>query len=218
MKHSSAAIARLLLESGAVVLSPDRPFKFASGILSPIYCDNRLLMGQLSARRTVVETFSQYINDEILSAEVIAGTATAGVPWAAWIAHELNLPMAYVRSGAKKYGRGQQVEGGVQAGQRVVLIEDLVSTGGSVLDAAKGLREIEAHVAHCCAIFSYDMQTAVNGFSAAGIDLVTLTNLPILLEEAAQTNYIRDEQRALIADWATDPAGWADRAGVTRVE
>ncbi|XSG76533.1 orotate phosphoribosyltransferase [Herpetosiphon llansteffanensis] len=215
MKHSSTAIAQLLLEAGAVVLAPDKPFRFASGILSPIYCDNRLLLAQVSARRTITEAMCQQISDELLNSEVIAGTATAGVPWAAWVAHELSLPMAYVRSGAKKYGRGQQVEGGVQANQRAVVIEDLISTGGSALDAVAGLRQINALVADCCAIFTYEMEESKQRFNAAGVRLMTLTNLSTLLEVAAQQNYIRPEHRSLISDWATDPAGWAARAGLS---
>ncbi len=214
MKHSSAEIARILLEAGAVVLAPEQPFRFASGIISPVYCDNRLLLGKVAARRIVSEALAEAVEQEVVSVEVIAGTATAGVPWAAWVAASLTLPMVYVRSGAKKYGRGQQVEGGVQAGQRVAVIEDLVSTGGSALDAVAGLRQLDASVAECFAIFSYEMAEAKQRFGAAGVRLISLTTLSTLLEVASAENYIRDEQRELIADWAIDPAGWAVRTGL----
>lgn len=214
MKHSSSEIARVLLEAGAVVLSPEQPFRFASGILSPIYCDNRLLMGKVAARRIVAEALAQDVAQEVVSVEVIAGTATAGIPWAAWVAATLTLPLVYVRSGAKKYGRGQQVEGGLQAGQRVVLIEDLVSTGGSALDAVAGLRELDTSVAECFSIFSYEMAEAHQRFGAAGVRLVSLTTISTLLDVAATQQYIRAEQRDLIADWVSDPAGWAARAGL----
>ena len=214
MKHSAADIARVLLEAGAVVLSPDKPFRFASGILSPVYCDNRLLLSHVSARRTVAEALAECVEQELVSVEVVAGAATAGVPWAAWVAEQLMLPMVYVRSGAKKYGRGQQVEGGVQAGQRVVVIEDLVSTGGSALDAVAGLRQLDALVSDCCCIFTYEMAEGTERFGAAGVRLLSLTNLTVLLEVAATENYIQPDQRDLISDWASDPFGWADRAGL----
>ena len=214
MKHSSSEIARILLEAGAVVLAPEQPFRFASGIISPVYCDNRLLLSKVAARRVVSEALAEAIEQEVVSVEVIAGTATAGVPWAAGVAAGLTLPMVYVRSGAKKYGRGQQVEGGIQAGQRVAVIEDLVSTGGSALDAVAGLRQLDASVAECFAIFSYEMAEAKRRFGAAGVRLISLTNLSTLLEVATAESYIRSEQRDLIADWANDPSGWAGRAGL----
>ncbi len=214
MKHASAEIARILLEAGAVVLAPEQPFRFASGIISPVYCDNRLLLGKVAARRIISEALAEAVEQEVVSVEVIAGTATAGVPWAAWVAASLTLPLVYVRSGAKKYGRGQQVEGGIQAGQRVAVIEDLVSTGGSALDAVAGLRQLDASVAECFAIFSYEMAEAKQRFGAAGVRLISLTNLSTLLEVATAENYIRSEQRDLIADWANDPSGWAGRAGL----
>ncbi|HYF62582.1 MAG TPA: orotate phosphoribosyltransferase [Herpetosiphonaceae bacterium] len=214
MKHSAAEIAQILLEAGAVALSPARPFRFASGILSPVYCDNRLLLGQVSARKAIAAALAERVEEEIVSAEVIAGTATAGIPWAAWVAGHASLPMVYVRSGAKKHGRGQQVEGGLQAGQRVVLIEDLVSTGGSALDAVAALRQLDASVSDCCCIFSYEMADSAQRFGAAGVRLLPLTTLGALLEVAASQNYIQPEHRELIADWAADPAGWAVRAGL----
>jgi len=214
MKHASAEIARILLEAGAVVLAPEQPFRFASGIISPVYCDNRLLLGKVAARRIISEALAEAVEQEVVSVEVIAGTATAGVPWAAWVAASLTLPLVYVRSGAKKYGRGQQVEGGIQAGQRVAVIEDLVSTGGSALDAVAGLRQLDASVAECFAIFSYEMAEAKQRVGAAGVRLISLTNLSTLLEVATAENYIRSEQRDLIADWANDPSGWAGRAGL----
>ena len=204
-------VARVLLEAGAVVLRPQQPFQFASGLWSPIYCDNRLLLGQVAARSLVVEALAALIQKEIVAVEVIAGTATAGIPWAAWVAAELQLPMIYVRSGAKAYGRSQQVEGGLHNRQKVVLIEDLVSTGGSALQAVEALRELDASVADCCAIFSYGMTESQTRFGAAGMRLLPLTDLPTLLDVATKEEYILPQQRAAVERWASDPHTWSEQ-------
>lgn len=211
MKYSADDIALVLLEAGAVALAPEQPFRFASGLLSPIYCDNRLLLGQVAARRTVAEALSQLALREAIGAEVVAGTATAGIPWAAWVAEALTLPMAYVRSGAKAHGRGQQVEGGVTAGQKAVLVEDLVSKGGSALDAVAGLRKLDVALADCCAIFSYGMPAAQERFGAAGVRLHCLTTLPALLEVAVRQGFLLQAQHEIVAEWAADPAAWSAR-------
>ncbi len=218
MKTFAPEIARVLLEAGAVVLRPEQPFKFASGLLSPMYCDNRLLLGQVAARKTVAKALAQLVDQEVISAEVIAGTATAGIPWAAWVADELMLPMVYVRSSSKGHGRGQQVEGGVLSNQRVVLIEDLISTGGSALKAVGALRELEVSVAECCAIFSYNMPIAQTNFASAGVRMISLTTLAALLDMATDQGYIRDDQRSMITDWSSDPEGWAVRNGFVDIQ
>ncbi|HWQ14693.1 MAG TPA: phosphoribosyltransferase family protein [Roseiflexaceae bacterium] len=205
----SADIARVLLRAGAVLLRPDEPFTFASGLRSPIYCDNRLLLGDVAARRAVAAAFAGVCGD----AEVVAGTATAGIPWAAWAAEALGLPMAYVRGAAKGHGRGRQVEGAAVAGRRVALLEDTISTGESALAAAAALRGEGADLLGCVGIFTWGWPATAAAFAAAGVALRTLTALPDLLAAAVAEGRLAPEQRALVERWAADPQGWTAAAG-----
>lgn len=202
-------IAAALLQAGAVHLQPDNPFTFASGLRSPIYCDNRLLIGDVAARRVVIPTFAETCAD----AAVVAGTATAGIPWAAWVAEALALPMAYVRGSAKGHGRGRQIEGAAVAGQRVMLLEDTISTGESALAAAAALRDAGAELVGCVCIFTWGWQATTQAFAAAKLPLVAITNLPALLDVASRAGGLNPAQRALVADWVADPQGWAARQG-----
>jgi orotate phosphoribosyltransferase len=204
MPTSPQTIAAVLLRAGAVLLRPEEPFTFASGLRSPIYCDNRLLIGDPGARRAVVAAF------EPLSAgaEVVVGTATAGIPWAAWVAQSLDLPMAYVRGAAKGHGRGRQVEGAGVAGRSVVLLEDTVSTGESMLAAAMALRAEGATVVRCPCIFTWGWDATAAAFAAANLPLHPLTTLPALLDVAASEGYLPAAQRAIVEAWVTDPQGW----------
>jgi orotate phosphoribosyltransferase len=202
-------IAAALLQAGAVHLQPDNPFTFASGLRSPIYCDNRLLIGDVAARRVVIPAFAETCAD----AAVVAGTATAGIPWAAWVAEALALPMAYVRGSAKGHGRGRQIEGAAVAGQRVMLLEDTISTGESALAAAAALRDAGAELVGCVCIFTWGWQATTQAFAAAKLPLVAITNLPALLDVASQAGGLNPAQRVLVADWVADPQGWAARQG-----
>lgn len=206
----TAEIARLLLRSGAVLLRPDEPFTFASGIRSPIYCDNRLLLGEVAARRTITAALAAQA--QRLPCDVLAGVVSAGVPWAAWVAEALGLPLAYVRGVAKEHGRGNQIEGRVEAGQRVLVVEDLISTGGSSLAAVLALREhgLQADAVLC--IFSYGMARAQAQFAAAAAALYPLTTLGALLDVAAAEGWLPATQRDLVASWADDPAAWGHSA------
>ena len=206
---SPETIAAALLSAGAVHLRPDEPFTFASGLRSPIYCDNRLLIGDVAARRVVLPAFAAACAD----AEVIAGTATAGIPWAAWVAEALGLPMAYVRGAAKGHGRGRQVEGAAVNGRRVALLEDTISTGESSLAAAAALRAEGAELTGCICIFTWGWQATAEAFSAVDLPLVPLTTLPALLDVAARDGSLARAQRALVEDWVADPQGWAARNG-----
>lgn len=200
--QASKETARILLTTGAVSISLDKPFRYASGILSPIYCDNRLVISFPEERRRVVDHLVERIRTEsgAAAAEVVAGTATGGIPWAAWVADRLELPMVYVRAAAKEHGRGNRVEGKLTAGQRVVVVEDLVTTGGSSLSTVDALTEAGAMVASCVVIFSYDLPAASAAFAARGVPLFALTGLPALLEEAASAGFIpEDEQTATLA-------------------
>jgi orotate phosphoribosyltransferase len=204
MPTSSQEIAATLLRAGAIHLRPDEPFTFASGLRSPIYCDNRLLIGDVLARRQVVAGFVA----ACAGAEVVAGTATAGIPWAAWAADTLALPMAYVRGAAKDHGRGRQIEGASVAGRRVVLLEDTISTGESALAAATALRDEGAELLGCICIFTWGWQATVEAFRSAALALTSLTSLPALLDIAASDGVLNESQRALVEGWVRDPQAW----------
>ncbi len=189
-------IARLLLDAGAVSIDVEHPFRYTSGILSPIYCDNRLLISFPAERRRIVGWMADRLEAQIGQAgvDVIAGTATAGIPYAAWLAEALTLPMVYVRAAAKEHGRGQRVEGRLREGQRVVVVEDLVTTGGSSISTVEGIEEVGGKVVGCLAIFSYELPRAVAAFEARGIPLYTLTSLSTLLEVAAESGRVSPER------------------------
>jgi orotate phosphoribosyltransferase len=204
------AIANILLRAGAVHLRPDEPFTFASGLRSPVYCDNRLLLGDVAARREVTTAFTAHCQ----GAEVLAGPATGGIPWAAWVAEALALPMAYVRGSAKGHGRGRQIEGANVESRRVVLLEDTISTGGSVLDAAAALRDAGAEVVRCVCIFTWGWAATAAAFEAAALPLHPLTTLSALLDVAASDGALAAAQRALVEEWVADPQGWTARERV----
>jgi orotate phosphoribosyltransferase len=197
-------IAATLLRAGAVHLRPDEPFTFASGLRSPVYCDNRILLGDVVARRAVTAAFTAHCG----GAEVLAGPATGGIPWAAWVAEALGLPMAYVRAAAKSHGRGRQIEGAGVKGRRVVLLEDTVSTGESVLAAATALRAEGAEIVRCVCIFTWGWQATATAFADAALPLVSLTALPELLDVATGAGALGTAQRALVEAWVRDPQGW----------
>jgi orotate phosphoribosyltransferase len=201
---SAHVVAHTLLQAGAVLLRPADPFTFQSGLRSPIYCDNRLLIGNVAARRVVAAAMAAAVDP----ADVVAGTATAGIPWAAWVAEALNLPMAYVRGAAKGHGRGRQIEGAVVREQRVVLLEDTISTGESSLVAAQALRDEGAHLTQCICIFTWGWEATQAAFVNAGLVLQPLTQLPDLLDAAVQEGFLAGDQRALVESWAADPQGW----------
>jgi orotate phosphoribosyltransferase len=209
MPTTAHEIATTLLHAGAVHLRPEEPFTFASGLRSPVYCDNRILLGDVAARRTVTAAFAAHCE----GAEVLAGPATGGIPWAAWAAEALGLPMAYVRGAAKGHGRGRLIEGAGVKGRRVVLLEDTVSTGESVLAAAAELRAEGAELVRCICIFTWGWQATAAAFSAAALPLVWLTALPELLDAAASAGKLGESQRAMVEAWVRDPQAWsADRA------
>ncbi|NLM65651.1 MAG: orotate phosphoribosyltransferase [Enterococcus sp.] len=201
-------IAKDLLEIKAVFLSPEDPFTWASGLKSPIYCDNRMTMSYPKVRREIAKGLAEKIKAQFPEVEVIAGTATAGIPHAAWIAEILDLPMVYIRSKAKEHGKGNQIEGRITEGQKMVVVEDLISTGGSVLEACAAAKREGADVLGVAAIFTYELPKGLENFDAAGIPLLTLTNYTTLLESALEENYIKAEDLELLANWKKDPANW----------
>ena len=187
-------IARLiagdLLDIKAVFLRPNEPFTWASGIKSPIYCDNRLTLTAPKVRTDVEEALAELIKDEFPGAEILMGTATAGIAHAAITAHLMDIPMGYVRSGAKDHGRGNQIEGRLEPGQKVVVVEDLISTGGSCIDTVNVLREAGAEVLGVIAIMTYGMQKGIDRMNEANIKWTTLTNFDTVIELAAEKNLI----------------------------
>ena len=198
-------IASTLLEAGAVLIRPHEPFTFASGLRSPIYCDNRILLGDVAARRIVTRGFVARCTD----AQVVAGPATGGIAWSAWVAETLSIPMAYVRSAAKGHGRGRQVEGAGVRGRRVVLLEDTVSTGESALQAADALRAEGAQVPRCICIFTWGWSETAARFAAADLNLVPLATLTAVLDVAQHTKRLTPDARALIEAWAANPRKWS---------
>jgi len=205
----SRQIAADLLSIAAVSFAPDNPYTWASGLRSPVYCDNRLTMGYVPVRRAISAGFAACIDTYELHPEVIAGTATAGIPHAAWLAERLSLPMVYVRSKPKAHGRGHQVEGSLEGGRRVVVIEDLVSTGMSSVAAAQAVQAVGAEVVAVLAIFSYGLPAAATAFEAAGIPLYTLTTFDTLLNVAEVRGLLAPEAVTSLQVWHQDPEGWS---------
>ncbi|MBV7390216.1 orotate phosphoribosyltransferase [Enterococcus alishanensis] len=208
MTTIAAEIAKDLLSIEAVSLSPDEPFTWASGIKSPIYCDNRITMSYPKVRRAIAKGLAEEIKKNFPDVEVIAGTATAGIPHAAWVAEILDLPMVYIRSKAKDHGKGNQIEGRIKEGQKMVVIEDLISTGGSVLEAATAATKEGANVLGVAAIFTYELAKGVDNFKEADIKLVTLTNYSALIEIALEEKYINEDQLTLLKKWRENPENW----------
>ncbi|MDQ0088376.1 orotate phosphoribosyltransferase [Paenibacillus anaericanus] len=204
----AAQIAGNLLEIGAVALRPHEPFTWTSGIKSPIYCDNRLTMSFPEIRDLIAESFAAVIRESYPDVEVIAGTATAGIPHAAFVAQKLGLPMAYIRDKAKGHGKENQIEGIIKPGQKVVVIEDLISTGGSSLKAAIAVAEAGAEPLAVLAIFSYQLDKAVNAFAEADIPLQTLSNYTALIDVAVERGVIKADDLALLQSWRQDPASF----------
>ena len=194
-------IAKHLLDIEAVALRPNDYFTWTSGIKSPIYCDNRITMSYPAIRREIAAGMSEVIKAKFPEVEVVAGTATAGIPHAAWVSDVLDLPMIYVRDSAKKHGKTNQIEGRLLEGQKVVIIEDLISTGLSSLKVAKALEEAGAVVLGVVAIFSYELKKAQDAFVADKVEYHTLTNYNYLIEEAVVSDYIKQEDVEKLLEW-----------------
>ena len=199
-------IAKDLLSIGAVFFRPDEPFTWASGIKSPVYCDNRLTLSSPSVRDDVENGLAKLIREYYPEAEVLMGTSTAGIAHAAITAYLLGLPMGYVRSGAKDHGRKNQIEGRLEAGQKVVVVEDLISTGGSVLEVVDILRQAGAEVLGIVSIFTYGMKKGLERMAAANVTNHSLTDFDIIAEVAAEDGYIRSEDVTRLITFRNDPS------------
>jgi uridine monophosphate synthetase len=201
-------IAEYLLDTKAVKLNFDEPFTYASGIRSPIYCDNRVLISHPEIRKGITQAFINIIKENNLEFDVIAGVATSGIPWAAFIAAELDKPMIYVRSKTKGHGMTNLVEGAYQEGDKAIVIEDLISTGGSSLTAAKGLKEAGIIVNDLIAIFTYKMKGAQKKFEDENINLHTLSDFPVLIEKAVEKDYLNSKNKDKVLEWNQDSKNW----------
>lgn len=201
-------IAQDLLEIKAVSLSPNEPYTWASGIKSPIYCDNRITMSYPSVRREIARGLAELIKRDYPEAEVIAGTATAGIPHAAWVAERLDLPMVYIRGKAKDHGKGNQIEGRITKNQKMVIIEDLISTGGSVIDAAVAAKNEGADVIGAAAIFTYELPKGIENFKKHQLSFATLTNYSTLIDVALELGTIEANDLNLLKEWKQDPTKW----------
>ena len=209
ISNTAEEIAKELLEIKAVTLNPKNPYTWASGLKAPIYTDNRLIMSHPATRTKIEQAMVEVIKAEFKDAEVIAGTATAGIPHAAIIAHILNLPMIYIRSSAKGHGKQNAIEGEFKSGAKVVMVEDLISTGGSVIQAADAVQEAGGEVIGCLAIFNYLMKQSEINFSKTSYPLITLTNYQTLVDVATETPALKNDKDTL-EQWYKDPVKWSE--------
>jgi len=202
----ATTIAKDLLSIGAVFFRPDEPFTWASGIKSPVYCDNRLTLTSVAVRNDVENALAETIRENYPECEVLMGTSTAGIAHAAITGHILGLPMGYVRSGAKDHGRQNQIEGKLEAGQKVVVVEDLISTGGSAIDVVNVLREAGAEVLGIVSIFTYGMKKGLDRLEAANVKNISLTNFDAMAAAAAEEGYIQPEDIARLIAFRNNPS------------
>ncbi|KAA1242977.1 orotate phosphoribosyltransferase [Aquimarina sp. RZ0] len=207
-KNTAKKTAELLLQINAIKLQPQEPFTWASGWKSPIYCDNRITLSYPVIRNYLRENLAKFIEEEYGKPDVIAGVATGAIGIGMLVAEQLNLPFIYVRPEAKKHGRKNQIEGIIPSGKNVIVVEDLISTGKSSLNAVKALQEVDANVKGMVAIFNYGFDIASENFKEAALALHTLSNYENLLEQALDTNYITGAQQKTLQSWRTNPAGW----------
>ncbi len=206
MESLERIVARNLLKIKAVFLRPNEPFTWASGIKSPIYCDNRLTLSYVETRKVVEEGLAEIIRKHFPTCEVVMGTSTAGIPHAAYVSEILNLPMGYVRGGAKDHGRGNQIEGVVPVGKNVVVIEDLISTAGSSIEVVNILREAGCNVLGIASIFTYNLKKGTERLQAANVINHSLSNFEVLAQVAAEENYIAKEDFAKVIKFQSNPS------------
>lgn len=207
-KNTAKKTAELLLQIKAIKLQPNAPFTWASGWKSPIYCDNRLTLSFIAIRNFLRENLTKVIEDKYGKPDIIAGVATGAIAIGVLVAQELGVPFIYVRPKPKKHGRENQIEGYLEKGSDVVVIEDLISTGKSSLDAVKVLKDAEANVKGMVAIFSYEFEEAVQNFKDADVELTCLSNYDNLISQAVDTNYINEKDIETLDQWRLNPSNW----------
>lgn len=207
--NTSDVVAESLLNIHAVTLSPDEPYTWASGLQAPIYTDNRLTISYPAVRKPIYQGMATLIRDNFPTVEVVAGTATAGIPHASWVAQNLKKPLIYVRSKPKDHGQGKQIEGVLERGQRVVVIDDLISTGGSVLKAVKAVREAGGRVLGVISIFTYELPAADSNMGASGVKYYSVTNYSTLINVAMRNHLISADHLASLKKWRESPLLWS---------
>lgn len=212
-RKTALNIANLLFETGAVRISAEQPFKWASGWNSPIYCDNRVTLAFPVHRKTIKMALTQLAKSHFPNAGIIAGVATAGIPQAALLADSLSLPLCYVRPKPKEHGMQNLIEGKLDKGAKVIVVEDLVSTGGSSLKAVESLREAGAEVLGMLAVFTYGFHQAEEAFAQAKVPLFCLSDYSHLLQEGLSLGVFRSDQLAMLENWRTDPGNWGKKSG-----
>lgn len=206
-------VAKILLELNAVTLRPKQPFKYASGIISPVYTDCRVLMAYPDKRRLIRDLYIDAIEKSGVKFDVVAGTATAGIPHAAWIADKLNLPMVYVRGKAKDHGKENLMEGILQKGQKAIVIEDLISTGESAINSVNAIKAAGGEISHVFSIITYGMKKAEDNFSDNDLKLISLTTFNEVVNVAQNLGHINKEDMAAVLDWTKDPPSWGKKQG-----
>lgn len=208
MENISKKVAKSLLQIKAIKLSPSNFFTWASGIKSPIYCDNRLILSYVDVRRQIYEILAKIIEDKYPNIDIVAGVATGAIAHGVLAAEQLQKPFIYVRPSQKEHGLTNQIEGAYKEGDRVVVVEDLISTGGSSLNAVRALREAGCEVVGMIAIFSYGFDEAKDNFEKAGVELTTLTNYADMIEIAAEQGYVEQSDIEKLKEWRQDPHNW----------
>lgn len=209
-EETAITVSDFLLQIKAIKLNAANPFTWASGMRSPIYCDNRVTLSYPKVRTYMRQQFAKAIQEEFGDIDLIVGVATGGIAQGALVAQELGLPFAYVRSTSKGHGLENMIEGVVEAGQSAVVVEDLISTGGSSLKAVKALREVKCNVKGMVAIFSYNLPVAEENFKKEKCKLVTLADYPAMIKQAVENNYIKDSDHQSLLTWSEDPKKWSE--------
>lgn len=213
MNNTADAVAKILLELNAVTLSPQKPYRYVSGLLSPVYTDCRVLMAYPDKRREIRDFYIEAIKNSGINAEVIGGTATAGIPHAAWIADKLNLPMVYVRGKAKDHGKENMMEGIIQKGQKAVVIEDLISTGESAINSVEVIRAAGGDICCVFSIITYGLKKAEENLKKEGLNLYSLTTFADVVKKAQELKFIKEEDIKAILDWTSAPSAWGKKMG-----
>lgn len=214
--NTETAIAKILLERGAVTLQPDEPFTYSSGIISPIYTDNRVLISYPEDRKKISGALERLARENFGRVDALAGTATAGITWTAWLGAGMNLPIVYVRGRAKRHGQKNQIEGVLKPGSKTVVVDDLISTGQSALGSVGAVRRAGSEPLGVVAIFTYQMESAVTGFKKAVVPLYALTNFRTLVDVAERQGQLTAESRDRVLEWALEPTGWGKKMGFSK--
>ena len=205
--------AELLLDIKAVTINVEAPYHYSSGIISPIYCDNRLIISSVEERKVIIKNFIELIDSLNLKPDVIAGTATAAISFAAWVSDQMDLPMVYARSGSKGYGKEHRIEGRLRPGQKILFTEDLVTTGGGVLAAVEDVLRFDVEVVGIAAIFEYGLPAATAGFDNAQLCKWSMADFVTILDVMSERGELSDENREIALDWQSDPKGWGSKMG-----